>query len=144
MGGFIAFELGSEVGFDHSPGMGAVLRVGKLDPDPGFAVAHRTLWGDPDHFTGNRQTLLEFHYGQQKEYFDAKHKVDIARKWAELIENRIAEAKMAKPWFIQEPSLPLTELKPHSVIPGYIRVTFILTSVSLSPPDYKHRPQLLS
>jgi uncharacterized protein involved in exopolysaccharide biosynthesis len=32
----------------------------------------------------------------QKGYFDAKNKVDVARKWADLIENRIAEARMAK------------------------------------------------
>ena len=69
MRGFVALELGRKVGFDHGPGMGAILRIGKLDANSCLAVTRGAMGGDPDHFSGNGQTLLKFHHGKQQKYF---------------------------------------------------------------------------
>ena len=72
MRGLIALDFASKVRFDHGPGMGTILSIGKLDTDSGLAVSCSTLGGDPDYLSGNGQAFLEFHYGEQKEYFVAQ------------------------------------------------------------------------
>ncbi len=72
MRGFIALDFAGKVRFDHGPGMGAILCIGKLHTDSGLAVACSALGGDPDYLSGNGQAFLEFHYSEQKEYFVAQ------------------------------------------------------------------------
>jgi len=58
--------------FDYRPGVGAVLGVGKLYPDSGFAITRSAMGSNPDYFTRDGETFFELHHGEQEKHFIAQ------------------------------------------------------------------------